>query len=537
MYQLRELVGVLAAGSGEEEFEAIRAIRGHGLLGDDNWLFVARGLGQESAGGSHIIDEMKKCVYFDRQQLYNAREFWLGAKQNKKALFDNRNSPFPVYFISSIFQDLNIWLERRRKDDFSQGKPIGFFKFPLHAIDGDLEPRPRRGPAEFLSDGVKNQLRGADGPILLHGPTGTGKTEHAYLIQQLIRPGKVLGEENCAAIQDNDREARFRGVAKGAFTGAVERPSVFMENHNGTLLLDDFQDLSPRDQTTFLDLIDPFSNLVRGTRLGGTARKDDGRWEADVQVIVAINRPLNELLSKGQLREDVYYRLPRRIALPTLKQELRDLSLPLKEAWFRHQILSMQERGIRLQASSWEGTGTRKEIWMKSIGCIEKDEGYFIIPRNASNQDMPINNIFLSNEWNGNWRDLDAVARKLWYGRDFLNNKLGFWSEIDIENAVDYSYGQKRTEPGHEASSLISESASRFFSLAHLFAVRKENIKEASGLLGLDPRTLKVRLFSIIESKLTTTFTRDLTNSELDELKENARRLVMRKHPGPKAPN
>jgi DNA-binding NtrC family response regulator len=161
--------------------------------------------------------------------------------------------------------------------------------------------------------------------VLVTGESGTGKELVARAIHHLSprRDGPFVAI-NCAALPETLMESELFGHEKGAFTGAVERRAGCFElAQNGTLLLDEIAEMPVATQAKLLRVLE--DSCVR--RLGGKAE-----MAIDVRVIAATNKVLEEALRKGELREDLYYRLNVfQIPLPPLRQREADLGV-LSEA-------------------------------------------------------------------------------------------------------------------------------------------------------------------------------------------------------------
>ncbi|MFT4102081.1 MAG: sigma 54-interacting transcriptional regulator, partial [Burkholderiaceae bacterium] len=164
-----------------------------------------------------------------------------------------------------------------------------------------------------------------EGPRLLVGETGAGKSEmaralHQKLKTQLRRSGEFV-HENIAAVSLSLLESRLRGYLKGSFTGAIaDQKGWFELAHNGTLFLDEIQ-AAPKDfQVQLLDLLSCVSDTVEVERIGtqGGTRK---RFR--VRVIMATNESEASLLDRGLLRKDLAYRIRARMTLPPLKERLQ----------------------------------------------------------------------------------------------------------------------------------------------------------------------------------------------------------------------
>ncbi len=159
--------------------------------------------------------------------------------------------------------------------------------------------------------------------VLLTGESGTGKDVLARLIHRLsLRHAKPFVAINCAAVPDNLLESEFFGYERGAFSGADKdgKPGLFEEADGGTLFLDEVGELPLALQVKLLKVIQE----QRFRRLGSV--KDRA---LDLRIIAATNRNLEEMVQKGQFREDLFYRLyvvP--IAIPPLRERPQDI-MPL----------------------------------------------------------------------------------------------------------------------------------------------------------------------------------------------------------------
>ena len=157
--------------------------------------------------------------------------------------------------------------------------------------------------------------------VLITGENGTGKELVARAIHRFSkRSGKPFVEVNCAAIPEELIESELFGHEKGAFTGATsKRRGKFDQAHEGTLFLDEIADMSLKTQAKVLRILQE----QRFERVGGNRA-----IQVDVRVVAATNKNLEELISRGQFREDLYYRInviP--IAVPPLKERSEDIPL------------------------------------------------------------------------------------------------------------------------------------------------------------------------------------------------------------------
>jgi two-component system response regulator HydG len=176
------------------------------------------------------------------------------------------------------------------------------------------------------------QLRQAaplDTTVLIEGESGTGKEVIAKLLHSLSpRAGGPMKELNCGALSESLIEAALFGYEKGAFTGAVKTTAgYFEEAHNGTILLDEIADMSPKLQVSLLRV------LQEGTfvRLGSTVQRP-----SNFRLVCATNKPLEAEVAAGRFRSDLYYRInvvPLRV--PALRERREDI-LPLALFFLDH---------------------------------------------------------------------------------------------------------------------------------------------------------------------------------------------------------
>lgn len=146
------------------------------------------------------------------------------------------------------------------------------------------------------------KVAATDISVLITGETGTGKELIAREIHR--RSDRAEGPfvtVNCGAIPENLMESEMFGHVKGAFTGAVvSRGGKFQQANGGTLFLDEVGELTPQLQV----------KLLRALQERMVTRVGDSRPEKlDIRVVSATNRNLEEMISTGMFREDLYYRL------------------------------------------------------------------------------------------------------------------------------------------------------------------------------------------------------------------------------------
>jgi len=199
------------------------------------------------------------------------------------------------------------------------------------------------------------QVAGSEANVLVLGESGTGKEVVARGIHQLSsRCHGPFVPVNCGAIPPDLLESELFGHEKGAFTGAIGvRKGRFELAQGGTLFLDEIGDMPLPMQVKLLRVLQ--ERIFE--RIGGSKS-----ITADVRVVAATHRQLEDMIADGRFREDLYYRLnvfP--IEVPALRERSEDVPLLLREIARRFK----EERGIgirfteramqSLEAHPWPG--------------------------------------------------------------------------------------------------------------------------------------------------------------------------------------
>jgi two-component system, NtrC family, response regulator PilR len=157
--------------------------------------------------------------------------------------------------------------------------------------------------------------------VLITGESGTGKELVARGIHWCSsRGGEQFVSINCGAFPETLLESELFGYVRGAFTGATQnRRGLFETANGGTIFLDEISEMTPSMQVKFLRVLQERS--VRP--VGGTTE-----IPIDVRVVAATNKDLDRMVSDGQFREDLYYRLnviP--IRVPSLRERRDDIPI------------------------------------------------------------------------------------------------------------------------------------------------------------------------------------------------------------------
>ena len=320
------------------------------------------------------------------------------------------------------------------------------------------------------------QVAHSDATVLLTGESGTGKELVARAIyHHSPRAGKVFMAINCAAIPEQLLESELFGHERGAFTGATQqRIGKFEQCDGGTLFLDEIGDMPLLTQSKILRL------LQNGEfqRVGSSQT-----LHADVRVIAATNKPLEQLVAEKQFREDLYYRLNVvRVHLPPLRERRDDI--PVLTDYFLQRLRKAGKSRIRGVAPD-------------TLRALE------------------------NHTWPGNVRELENVVH-----RAAIMAKGDYVLPTDLPTEVLQAPFAKAAEPGatapstpvtvtpetaiHEAARVLFENAKRQTQLKIIPWVERELIRraltetdgnqvQAAKLLGITRATLRKRMekFSI----------------------------------------
>jgi two-component system response regulator AtoC len=167
---------------------------------------------------------------------------------------------------------------------------------------------------------IIGRLAGSDTTtVLIEGESGSGKEVVARAIHlESARRERPIMQVNCAALPEHLLESELFGHERGAFTDAhTQKRGLFETADGGAVMLDEIGDLPPGGQAKLLRLLE--NKTFR--RVGGVTE-----LRADVRVIAATNVNLEERVSEGRFRADLFFRLNVvRIAVPPLREHPDDV--------------------------------------------------------------------------------------------------------------------------------------------------------------------------------------------------------------------
>lgn len=220
-----------------------------------------------------------------------------------------------------------------------------------------------------------DQVADSDVPVLVTGPTGTGKELVARsLHRRSTRASGPFVPVDCGAIPENLLESEFFGHERGAFTGAdTARIGLLEYADRGTLFLDELAELPLVLQAKLLRTLQ--ERKIR--RVGGRAEID-----VDVRIVAATARDLESMLERGEFRRDLYYRINVvRINLPPLSERGDDIGL-LAEYFanraareMRRNVLGLTPEAYQvLRQYAWPGNVRELQNVIRRAVALSRDD-------------------------------------------------------------------------------------------------------------------------------------------------------------------
>jgi PAS domain S-box-containing protein len=286
---------------------------------------------------------------------------------------------------------------------------------------------------------VIDKISAVDSPVLLLGESGTGKEVIAKHIHETSK-GVVAPfiKVNCGAIPSELLESELFGYESGAFTGALQKgkKGLLEAAHNGTLFLDEIGELPLSLQVKFLRVLQDFEV----TRLGSTRSK-----KVNFRLLCATNRPLTEMVKKGEFRQDLFYRIhviP--ITLPPLRERKEEITEFVQIAF---ENLSKK-------------IGTKKNISSRAMKILE------------------------NYSWPGNVRELNNLLERIYV----MNYEE---SIIDIDHLPSHIVEMEKTNQWKNEHHSLKESLEEFEKYLIEEALNKsKSLRYAAKKLKVDPSTL-----------------------------------------------
>jgi DNA-binding NtrC family response regulator len=263
---------------------------------------------------------------------------------------------------------------------------------------------------EVLS--LVRKVADTDSTVLITGESGTGKELIARALHYLSpRSERMLVPINCSAIPAELLESELFGHVKGAFTGAhATRAGKFEAAHNGTVFLDEIAEMSPPLQAKLLRVLQEKSV----TPVGGNRA-----IQVDVRVITATNKDLEEEISEGRFRSDLYFRLnviP--IRIPPLRDRRDDIPLLVEHFVGKYN----REKGRALEGVRPESIAIlRRYTWPGNVRELENLVERIVVLKGSG------------------WLEPSDIPEKIRRAERFLENAIPVLGEtgLDIKSATE----------------------------------------------------------------------------------------------------
>jgi transcriptional regulator with PAS, ATPase and Fis domain len=240
----------------------------------------------------------------------------------------------------------------------------------------------------------------SDAKVLITGESGTGKELVARQIHlQGARSGNAFVPVNCAGLTETLLESELFGYVKGSFTGAHrDRPGKLETADRGTVFLDEIGEMTPRMQGLLLRFLE-----TGEVQKVGSDRIDRN---VNVRVLSATNRSLSEMMSKGEFREDLFYRINViHMIVPPLRARKEDIPVLIEHFLTRFTARRADGNGNGNGNTPGNGTG------------FDHGDGNGHGPSSvpARNITVPPDVMALLSEyhWPGNIRELENVVERL----------------------------------------------------------------------------------------------------------------------------
>ncbi len=367
--------------------------------------------------------------------------------------------PFSFDELPLVFARIRSAMQQNRASEHRKREEVGgesafFFDDSLSGLRAELE--------KILD--ADRRLRERLPPVLIAGETGTGKSALARWIHgQGPRADAPLVEVNCSALPDSLAESELFGHERGAFTDARSaRIGLIEAADGGTLFLDEIPSLSAGIQAKVLTAIE--DGRVR--RLGGNKE-----IRTDSRIIAATNRDLEEAVSEGSFREDLFHRLDLfRIALPPLRERgggvirLAEHLLDSLRKRYRRPDAHIGEAGHKaLQSYHWPGNVRELAHELERSLVLEESDEIQFPHLSAVGRKSPEVTVSDSSDWlNPGWRlpeegfsieeairrlidlaleetggNVTAAARRLGVNRDYVRYRLNRANRSDESGAPD----------------------------------------------------------------------------------------------------
>lgn len=324
------------------------------LLRTHSFDIVLTDLKMPQRDGIQVLEEVKahdETIAVVLMTAYGTIESAIEA--TRKGAFDYITKPFRKERILQVVEQALKWQNLQRENLFLREKLEGRSRFPTL-----LGSSPAMKGLHMQIDRVAS----TSATVLITGESGTGKELVARAVHShSSRKDKPFIPINCSTIAESMIESELFGHLRGSFTGALrDKKALVEEAHQGTLFLDETGDLSLAMQVKLLRLLQEGEYRMVGAN---TIRK------VDIRFIGATNQNLQEMIRKGEFREDLFYRLNVfNIHLTPLRERAEDIPM-LAQHFLQKYTLLHEKKVLRFSRQVMDHL-TRQE-WPGNVRELE----------------------------------------------------------------------------------------------------------------------------------------------------------------------
>ena len=321
---MREFLAILLEGEGYQVDLAESAEDALGCLGRERYALVISDVSMPGLDGIDLLGRIKASAPETAVLMITA---YTTAEQAVEAMklgaYDYIGKPFKVeevkVLVGKALEKRSLVEENRRLKAEVQER------FSFSGLVG--RSRQMREVYDLIAKVADSMAN-----ILILGESGTGKELAAKALHyNSPRRNASFVAVNCGAIPNTLIESELFGHTKGSFTGAIsDRPGLFEQAQGGTLFLDEIGEVPLQLQAKLLRVLQE----REFRRVGGSTS-----FKADVRIVAASNRNLEEQVLEGSFREDLFYRLNVvQVRMPALRERVEDI-LPLVEHFYKKYAL------------------------------------------------------------------------------------------------------------------------------------------------------------------------------------------------------
>tara|TARA_Y100000813_G_scaffold1620_1_gene1235 strand:- start:1584 stop:2732 length:1149 start_codon:yes stop_codon:yes gene_type:complete len=346
------------------------------------------------------------------------------------------------------------------------------------------------------------QIAPTDISALITGESGVGKESMPKIIHfNSQRKHNKYIAVNCGAIPEGTIDSELFGHEKGAFTGASDnRKGYFEVADSGTIFLDEVGELPLSTQVRLLRVLESGEFM----KVGSSQVK-----KVDVRVIAATNVNIEDAISKGKFREDLYYRLNTiNIKVPSLAERIEDIHLLFRKFSSdfadRYHIppIRLKEEAVEiLHSYSWPGNIRQLKNIVEQISAIEQDRSISLeilknyIPKHNS---TPI--LFRNKKSENDFSEREILYKVLFDMKNDLNDLKRVTKElmsssqqqIDDEKTINHiiENSEKIIQKNKEEDLLLTLQEQEKILIEKALKRHQGRRKDAADELGISERTL-----------------------------------------------